>query len=88
MGNNILKMYYETTTGFLSLFLVERVYTEDDELISSYRTEIFDNNEEGVRSVQSVKIFSSPWTFNFTTALDKGIQECYERGAIKLLFVS
>ena len=88
MGNNILKMYYETTTGFLSLFLVERVYTEDDEIISSYRTEIFDNNEEGVRSVQSVKVFSSPWTFNFTTALDKGIQECYERGAIKLPFVS
>jgi len=88
MGNNILKMYYETTTGFLSLFLVERVYTEDDELISSYRTEIFDNNEEGVRTVQSVKVFSSAWTFNFTTALDKGIQECYERGAIKLLFVS
>lgn len=88
MGNNILKMYYETQTGFLSLFLVERVYTQDEELVSSYRTEIFDNNEEGVRTVQSEKVYTSPWTFNFSSALEKGIAECYDRGAIKLLFVS
>lgn len=88
MGNNIMKMYYETKTGFLSLFLVERVYTEEGELISSYRTEIFDNNEEGVRTVQSQKVYNSAWTFNFSTALSRGIEECYERGAIKLLFIS
>lgn len=88
MGNNILKMYYETQTGFLSLFLVERVYTQEDEIVSDYRTEIFDNNEEGVRTVKAEKIYTSPWYFHYTDALNSGIQECYREGAVKLLFVS
>jgi hypothetical protein len=88
MGNNILKMYYETSEGFLSLYLVERVYTEDDELVSVYRVEIFVNIEQGSREVVAERVYTSSWFFHFTSALDQGVRECYARGAIKLLFTS
>ena len=77
-------MYYETTHGFLNLYIELNSYTEEDKIKSKFKGSIVVRNDE--RVTEEITLNQTTWNSSFMSTLDEGIQLAFKEGAIKLLF--
>jgi hypothetical protein len=84
MAHRIIQMYYETTHGFLNLYIELNSYTEEDKIKSKFKGSIVVRNDE--RVAEEITLNQTTWNSSFMSTLDEGIQLAFKEGAIKLLF--
>jgi len=82
MGYRVIQLYFETPNGYFSVYLLQHAYTKDDEIVCRYKSEIItvDSGREGYCA------YMGGWKEHIIEALIEGIENAYDRGAMKLLF--
>jgi argininosuccinate synthase len=82
MGYRFFQIYFETPTGYFSVYLIQHAYTREEDIICRYKAEIVLSGD----SRESHCIYNGNWKSNLLDALIEGIEKAYEKGALKLLF--
>lgn len=82
MGYRVVHLYFETTVGFLSLYILQHAYTNDENIVCKYKAEIMQSDS----GRESHCLYSGSWRNTIIDSLTEGIENAYNRGALKLLF--